>query len=241
MYLTYLKIPASTHSEAYPFNIPIINKGIELDIEKPVTFIVGENGSGKSTLLETIAFLCGFSVKGGSKSHQLIEQDAESNLYRSMKLGWLSKPYDGFFLRAESFYDFANYLDSLGSPSGAYGDKSLNEQSHGESFLSLFANKFDRGLFILDEPEAALSPMRQLSLLTIIKELELNGKAQFIISTHSPILITYPGADIFNIQGDSIVKVGYEETEHYQTYKNFLNDPERYHRYLFPQHKKGAE
>jgi predicted ATPase len=139
---------------------------------------------------------------------------------------------EGFFMRAESFYNFATYIEQV-SDLRAYGGKSLHEQSHGESFLSLFANRFEQGIYILDEPEAALSPQRQLSFLRIIHELERPAHAQFLISTHSPILLGYPGAVLFSLDGDSIREIAYRETEHFLVTRDFLNSPERYFKHLF--------
>jgi predicted ATPase len=135
-------------------------------------------------------------------------------------------------MRAESFYNFATYIEQV-SDLRAYGGKSLHAQSHGESFLSLFANRFEQGIYILDEPEAALSPQRQLSFLRIIHELERPAHAQFLISTHSPILLGYPGAVLFSLDGDSIREIAYRETEHYLVTRDFLNSPERYFKHLF--------
>jgi len=153
-----------------------------------------------------------------------------------LTLSWKIKTGQGFFMRAESFFNFATYIDEVARSDrqvlDAYGGKSLHHRSHGEAFLSLFHNHFQKGIYILDEPEAALSPQRQLSLLSIINKLEREGKAQFIISTHSPILMSYPGADIFLLD-DNIKLTDYKNTEHYQLTKSFLESPELYFRHLF--------
>ena len=135
-------------------------------------------------------------------------------------------------MRAESFYNFASYIETV-SDLHAYGGKSLHAQSHGESFLALFANRFEQGLYILDEPEAALSPQRQLSFLRIIHDLDRSGHAQFLISTHSPILLAYPGATLFSLDGDSVRPIAYRDTDHYLVTRDFLNAPERYLNRLF--------
>lgn len=135
-------------------------------------------------------------------------------------------------MRAENFFNFATYLDQV-SNLRAYGGKSLHEQSHGESFLSLFVNRFEQGIYILDEPDAALSPQRQLSFLKILHDLEKSGHAQFLISSHSPIILSYPGAILYSLDGDAIEEVDYHETEHYLITKDFLNSPERFFKYLF--------
>lgn len=216
----------------YPFNINAFKGGINIDIDSKVTFFVGENGSGKSTLLEAIAECCGFNPEGGNHDHLREAFEDRSEFAQALRLSWLPKVTEGFFMRAESFYNFATYIDEV-SDLRAYGGKSLHQQSHGESFMSLFANRFEQGLYILDEPEAALSPQRQLSFLKIIHDLAAPGHAQFIIATHSPILLSYPGATLFHLDGDTIAKVEYSETDHYLITRDFLNSPERFLRYLF--------
>lgn len=216
----------------YPFNVRAFSHGIDLEFRSNVTFFVGENGSGKSTLLEAIAECCGFNPEGGNRDHHFATFGERSDLAKAFRLSWLAKVTEGFFLRAESFYNFATYIEQVSSLR-AYGGKSLHEQSHGESFLSLFLNRFEQGIYILDEPEAALSPQRQLSFLKIIHDLESSDHAQFFISTHSPIILSYPGAVLFNLDGDTIRKVAYSETEHYLVTRDFLNSPERYFKHLF--------
>lgn len=217
---------------AYPFNIPAFSTGIALNLTSNVTFFVGENGSGKSTLLEAIAQRCGFSAEGGGRDHHF-GRDERSLLAEALELSWSFKVYDGFFMRAESFFDFASYLEGVGTDFERYGGQSLHKQSHGESFLALFANRFDLGIYLLDEPEAALSPQRQLSFLSIIHRLEKSGGAQFLVSTHSPILLAYPGATILSLDGAAIAEIDYKSTEHYRLTKQFLESPERFFRSLF--------
>jgi predicted ATPase len=217
----------------YPFNIPAFSKGIDITITSNVTFLVGENGSGKSTLLEAIAEKSGFNPQGGSRDHQLAGHQDRSELTSALRLAWSLKVIDGFFMRAESFYNFASYIEESGSSFDRYGGRSLHEQSHGESFLALFSNRFDRGIYMLDEPEAALSPQRQLSLLSIMHRLEKAGRAQFLVSTHSPIILAYPGAVLLSLDSNEIRQVEYTDTEHYQVTKQFLASPERYFRHLF--------
>ncbi|MEK4229654.1 AAA family ATPase [Solibacillus sp. FSL H8-0538] len=214
------KIP---EKQRYPFNISFLEDFNELDIPNNVTFFVGENGSGKSTLLEAIADLCDFNTAGGSRNHLYDVHEAGSHLSDYIRLSWEQKVARGFFLRAETFYQFASHIDQLedGRKYDAYGGKSLHHQSHGESFLSLFRHAFgEKSIYLLDEPEAALSPTRQLSLMRIIKELEHD--AQFIIATHSPILLGYPNATIYNFDDGPINEIRYEETIHYILTRRYL-------------------
>ncbi|MFJ6413859.1 AAA family ATPase [Terribacillus sp. AE2B 122] len=223
----------SYNSNAYPFSIPALQQLNELDFKKPVTFFVGENGSGKSTLMEAIADLCGFNTAGGGRNNTYDLEASEAALSDHIRLSWLPKVTKGFFLRAESFYHFASHIDDIGSIQ-AYGGKSLHHQSHGEAFLSLFQNRFGgKAIYLLDEPEAALSPQRQLTFLRIIHDLEKTGEVQFIIATHSPILLGYPGAEILHFSEEGIRSVDYEETEHYQITRGFLENREGYLKHLF--------
>lgn len=216
----------------YPFSIPALHNFTSLQLTSDVTFFVGENGSGKSTLLEAIAITIGFNPLGGNKNHVYSDIQTESSLHEALKLAWMPKTHRGFFLRAESFFHFASALDNIVEGNyGGYGDRSLHAQSHGESFFSLFKHKFRDGIFLMDEPEAALSPMRQLSLMRIIKD--KLPKAQFIIATHSPILLAYPGAQIIHFGEEGMRQIRFEELENVQLYKNFLDNPERYLKHLF--------
>lgn len=225
--------------KTYPFSIPAI-KGLDtLDFDNEVTFFVGENGSGKSTLLEAIAYQCRFNTAGGGRNNVYDVDLSQAALGDYIRISWLPKVTQGFFLRTESFYLFASHLDQIARDDPTfnyrgYGGKSLHHQSHGESFLSLFLNQFGgKGLYLLDEPEAALSPVRQLAFMRIIHQLVSGGNAQFIIATHSPILLGYPNAKIFTFDSASIKSIPYENTEHYQITKGFLNRTERYLEDLF--------
>src|SRR6202165_127721 len=211
----------------YPFSIPAFAHGIDLTLRSTVTFLVGENGTGKSTLLEALAECCGFNPEGGHRDHHRATFADRSPLAQALRWSWLPKVTEGFFMRAESFYNFATYIEEV-SDLRAYGGKSLHEQSHGESFISLFANRFEQGIYILDEPEAALSPQRQLSFLKIVHDLERPGHAQFLIATHSPIILSYPGAVLFTPDGDAIREIGYRETKHFLITRDFLNSPESF-------------
>jgi predicted ATPase len=225
-------LPDKVDPATYPFNVSAFSHGIDLAFRSKVTFFVGENGSGKSTLLEALAECCGFALEGGSRDHLREAFADRSPLAQALRLSWLPKVTDGFFMRAESFYNFATYIDEV-SDLRAYGGKSLHKQSHGESFIALFANRFEQGLYILDEPEAALSPQRQLSFLKIIHDLATPGHAQFLIATHSPIILSYPGAVLFSLDGDAIREIDYRETQHFLITRDFLNAPERFFKHLF--------
>ncbi|MBB3112791.1 putative ATPase [Paenibacillus phyllosphaerae] len=221
--LSVLRPSGTSTSKRYPFSIPSIRSLDELSFRTHVSFFVGENGSGKSTLLEAIAYQCGFNTAGGGRNNAYEVDAAESALGQAVRLSWLPKVTNGFFLRAETFYQFASHIDSMPGSLPAYGGKSLHEQSHGEAFLSLFQHRFGRkAIYLLDEPEAALSPARQLALLRIIKDLERD--AQFIIATHSPILLGYPGAQIFNFDTQPISEIRYEDTLHYVVTRKFLEN-----------------
>jgi predicted ATPase len=220
-----------TDRTRYPFNLPAFSNGIDLTFRSKVTFFVGENGSGKSTLLEALAECCGFNPEGGNRDHHRATFADRSPLAQALRLSWQPKISEGFFLRAESFYNFATYIDGV-SNLRAYGGKSLHLQSHGESFLSLFTHRFEQGIYLLDEPEAALSPQRQLSFLKIIHDLSEPGHAQFVIATHSPIILSYPGAVLFNFD-DRMKETSYRETNHFLITRDFLNAPERFFKHLF--------
>lgn len=225
-------LPEKADPAEYPFNIRAFSQGIDLSFRTQVALFVGENGSGKSTLLEAVAECCGFNPEGGSRDHHRAVFAEQSPLARALRLSWLPKVTDGFFMRAESFYNFATYIEDV-SDLRAYGGRSLHAQSHGESFLSLFSNRFEQGLYILDEPEAALSPQRQLTFLKIIHDLSGPGHAQFLIATHSPIILSYPGAVLFSLDGDAIREIDYRETNHFLITRDFLNSPERFFKHLF--------
>lgn len=214
------------HYEEYPFNIPAIKALQALEFHQNVTFLIGENGSGKSTLLEAIALHQGFSLEGGTKNVNLTTHDNASVLkdYLTISKGAI-RPSDNYFLRAESFYNVATYMEELG-----YFDeegKTLHERSHGESFMSIMQNKLrGKGLYIFDEPEAALSPSRQLAFLCVLNDL-VKRNSQFIIATHSPIILAYPNAKIILLDDTGIKEVKYKEAPPFQVTKNFLDNPER--------------
>lgn len=219
----------------YPLCLDLFTNGLSIEIQKSILILSGDNGTGKSTLLEAIAHHIGFNVSGGNRNHVYDQNPDVSPLSNSLKFSWLPKVNSGFFMRAESFINFAGYLDNIAQESGTstygpYGGKSLNKMSHGEAFLSLFDNKFgSKGIYLLDEPEAALSPMRQMALLRIIHELEQSGIAQVIMVTHSPILMSYPGSQFLYIENGKLNKsLNYKNTDHYKILRRFLERPEYY-------------
>ncbi len=224
-----LKRDAIESFETYPFCIPSITELDRLDFHEDVTFFVGENGSGKSTLLEAIAVSLGFNPEGGNKNTTFSTNKNHSELSRYMKtIKGFKKPNDWYFLRAESFYNLASYMEEDGRDEylGSYGGKSLHHQSHGESFMATLMNKLrGHGLYLMDEPEAALSPTRQMVALSAIHQL-VEEKSQFIIATHSPILLAYPRAKIYQFSNTGICEVKYQDTEHFKVTREFLNNYE---------------
>ena len=226
--------------DRYPFALPAIRSLDRVDLHPKVTFFVGENGSGKSTLLEAIAVSLGFNAEGGSKNFRFGTRRSHSVLHEYIRVAkGIKRPRDGFFLRAESFFNVATEIERLDEEPGggarlinAYGGVSLHEQSHGESFMALMTERFTgQGVYILDEPEAALSPQRQLAVLSRIHDLVLDD-SQFIIATHSPILMAYPDACIYLCNKDGVSQVPYEDTEHFQVTRDFLANPARMLRVL---------
>lgn len=206
----------------YPFSLPAVRTLHRLDFHPRVTFLVGENGTGKSTLLEGVAVAYGLNAEGGSRNFNFETRPSNYELSRYLTLS--KNPiaaHDSYFLRAETFYNVATEIERLGV-GHAYGPKGLHEQSHGESFLALFENRMrGRGLYFLDEPEAALSPTRQMSFLIVLKRL-CDAGSQFVIATHSPIVMAYPDACVYVLDENGSKKVAYEETEHYRVWRAFL-------------------
>lgn len=222
------------NQDTYPFNIPALQEIDRLDFHKNVTFLIGENGSGKSTLLEAIAIECWFNPEWGSQNFHFSTHESHSELSKYIRIAkWVKKPRDWYFLRAESFYNVASNIDKLDSdPSfwppikDSYWWISLHQQSHGESFFSLFQNRlFWNGIYIFDEPESALSPQRQLAFLVQLDNL-IKENSQCIIATHSPIILSYPQSKIFELSDTWCREVSYEESSHYQLYKTFMDSPQ---------------
>jgi predicted ATPase len=221
--------------EQYPFSLPVVRHLETLELHPAVTFLVGENGSGKSTLMEALAVAWGFNPEGGTKNFRFGTRASHSVLHEYLRLvKGVRRPRDGFFLRAESLFNLASEIEHLdedpfGGPPiiDSYGHRSLHEQSHGESFFAVMMHRFGgHGFYVLDEPEAALSPSRQLAMLSRIHQL-VKSRSQFVIATHSPMLMAYPNAWIYQIGADGMERVALEDTEHYVVAKRFLNDPHR--------------
>ncbi|MBV9509068.1 MAG: AAA family ATPase [Caulobacteraceae bacterium] len=208
--------------DLYPFSLPVVRDLDELSFHPKVTFLVGENGSGKSTLIEALAVAWGFNPDGGSKNFRFGTRPTHSDLHRFVRpVRSTKRAKDGFFLRAESQFNISTYVEQI-EDEDTYGG-SLHDRSHGEAFFALLDNRFrGEGLYILDEPEAALSPNRQLSFLARMHEL-VGLKSQFIIATHSPIILGYPDAWIYQTAPKGLERVDYEDTDHFQVTRNFLN------------------
>jgi predicted ATPase len=227
------KVQINTEScptdRCYPFNIPIFRETPELTFRRPVTFFVGENGSGKSTLLEAITRKCGIHIWDKPKRHLAHENPYETRLADYITVTWANGRVPGSLFRAETFREFADFLDdvALCDPGRLkyHGGRILNMLSHGEAILSYFSGRYHiEGLYLLDEPESALSPSSEIKFLKLLQLLEAAGRAQFIMATHSPILLAYPGAQIFSFDSTPINEVRYEDTAHYRVYKQFFTD-----------------
>lgn len=226
LFIRGIRLP-ETETAAYPYSIPAVQQFESVQFTEPVTFFVGENGSGKSTLIEALAVTAGFNEEGGSKNYNFNSVDTTSSSLANMTLiRGFRREKSGYFLRAESFYTLASYAGNI----GLYNEKSLHEQSHGEAFLTII-NSQRPGLFIFDEPESALSPQRQLALLTSMHSLVQEG-SQFIIATHSPIILSYPGATIYELSQNGIEKIDYDEADIVRVTRDFLDDPSSYLRRL---------
>lgn len=223
--------PAKTDRELFPFNtLPYLAGDFELEFTSAITMVIGENGSGKSTLIDAIAQMAGFAGKGGSQDHQTGEGANENALAQALRPSWLPRVRRGFFFRAASFFSYVDYL----SETGGFGN--LDRRSHGEAFLDTFQERMhaaQRAIYILDEPEVALSPQRQLAFLRILREWQVCGQVQAIIATHSPILMCLPDITLLSLDGGRIQRIDPEATEHIRVMRRFLADPDGYMRKLF--------
>ncbi len=227
LYIREVKIDPPADATAYPFTLPVVRGNARIVFDNPVTFLIGENGSGKSTLLEAIAVAYGFNPEGGSLNYAFATHDTHSPLHTHLRLvKGVARPREGFYFRAESFYNAKTYLDEI---DGSYGARPMHAYSHGESFLLLVRERLrGEGLYLFDEPEAALSPQSQLALLVRLRRL-LARRAQCIIATHSPLLLAYPGAAIYQIGDDgALTPTVYEDTSYFAVYKYFLNNHGRF-------------
>jgi predicted ATPase len=231
MHLIKVRISSESYptSRCYPFNVPVLRETSELTFRKPIAFFVGENGSGKSTLLEAITRKCGIHIWDKPRRHVAHNNPYEIRLADYITVTWANGSVPGSLFRAETFRDFADFLDdvALCDPGRLkyHGGRILNMLSHGEAILTYFGGRYHiRGLYLLDEPEAALSPSNQVRFLKLLRWLETEGHAQLIMATHSPILLAYPGAQIFSFDSSRIEEVDYEDTAHYRLYKQFFTD-----------------
>ena len=216
----------------YPFNQPVFHKTKEILFRVPVTFFAGENGTGKSTLLEAIAHRCGIHIWRDAEKTRFDVNPHEKMFYRYISADWADGTVPGSFFSSELFQYFTQYLDEWAATDPEmlkyFGGKSLMTQSHGQSLMSFFRYRYKiKGIYLLDEPETALSPKSQLGLLQVFKEMSGAGHAQFIVATHSPILLACPGADIYSFDHNPLRRISCEETEHYQIYRAFFEDRER--------------
>ncbi len=231
MHLIKVRINSGNYptSRYYPFNIPILRETPVLTFRRSVAFFVGENGSGKSTLLDAITRKCDIHIWDKPRRHVAHNNPYETRLANYITVTWANGSVPGSLFRAETFRDFADFLDdvALCDPGRLkyHGGHILNTLSHGEAILSYFSGRYHiKGLYILDEPEAAFSPSSQVRFLKLLRRLEAEGHAQFIMATHSPILLAYPGGQIFSFDSPRIEEVTYEDTTHYRIYKQFFAD-----------------
>lgn len=236
----YLRTDIGVDQNRFPMSLPF-TRDLDLQFHSAVTFFVGENGSGKSTLIEAIAELCHLPVGGGGRNElaDLKTPQARSELAPFLRAAFKRKPHDGYFFRAEFHSHFASLLDQrradpdfFGDPYARYGGRSLHARSHGEAFLAMFSAWMYPGIILMDEPESALSPQRQLALLAQMVKLMRRGNVQFIIATHSPIILTFPGAVLLSLDRGAITQTALQDTEHYQITRGILANPEQYWRHL---------
>lgn len=242
MYLDRISLRPDARPDpgVFPTSLPFV-RDLDLRLRAPVTFFVGENGSGKSTLIEAIADLCGLPVGGGGRNElaDLQAPHRRSELAPLLRASFVRRPRDGYFFRAEYQAHFASLLeqrradpDFMGDPYARFGGRSLHTRSHGEAFLTVFAAWMTPGILLMDEPEAALSPQRQLALLVQMHKLVQGGQVQIVVATHSPILLTFPDAELLSFDDDGLRPTTLEATSHYQVTRGILENPQRYWNHL---------
>jgi predicted ATPase len=230
--LARVSLTEDAPTEGFPWDLPAVRDLARLRLHTGVTFLAGENGSGKSTLVEGIAVAAGFSPEGGNRNYLHGDEATVSPLHDHLRLSWSQRPKVGWFLRAESFFNLATYIDEAGLDT-YFGGHSFHQESHGESFLSLALARFKPGgFYVLDEPEAALSFQGCLRLLAVIDDCVTQG-AQFIVATHSPVLLAYPQASIFELDPTGINARDYDDVETVQLWRSFLAEPDLFLRHLF--------
>ena len=251
-YVAYamLNDDAPLDRNTFPGNLAF-TRDLHIDFDSSVTFFIGENGSGKSTLLEAMAVLAHLPIAGGGTNEYGFNHayNEQSILASSLRLAFVRQPKDRYFFRAETQSQFATLLEQRqddpdfllpggerADPFQQYGGRSLHNMSHGEAFLSVMQNRFSQGLLMMDEPESALSPQRQLALLALMHDLVRAGRSQFFIATHSPILLTFPGATIITFDHDKLERINLEDTSHFKITRDLLNNPQRYWRHLAATH-----
>ncbi len=222
-------IPSEAQAR-HPLDLPAFRAGFDLEITKPITILVGANGSGKSTILEAIAAHCGLALTGGTKNvaHRTAEDEL---LSRFLRFSWMPKVTQGFFFRAETFFSFVDVIDQLaregGDAYGPYGGVSMRKRSHGQSFMAVFENRFgSRGIYLMDEPEAALSPQWQVEFLKMLRRLEQRGESQVIIATHSPMIMAYPSASLLEISEAGLAPIEFHNTQHFRMTRSFALNPD---------------
>ncbi len=224
------KFPTTKH---YPFNLKIFHETKSILFDSPVTFFIGENGTGKSTLLEALTHKCGIYIWGNVERKRFKVNFYEQRLYEAIDIEWTNGPVHGSFFASEIFRNFAQILDEWAAADPRsldyFGGESLVTQSHGQSIMAFFRARYKiKGVYFMDEPETALSAKTQLDLLAVLKDMSRAGHAQFIVATHSPILLACPGAKIYSFDHVPVKQIAYEDTEQYQIYKNFMEDRTKY-------------
>jgi len=228
-----LRPDAFPNSDCYPFNVALFQRSRPLEFTTPITFFIGENGTGKTTLLEAIARRCGIHIWRREEGRRFEHNAHEEQLHKFLEIEWSERLIPGAFFSAQSHREFALILDDWAAADPGqhkyFGGESLVTKSHGQSTMALFQSCYQRtGIYFSDEPETALSPKRQVELVQLLKRMSRQGHAQFIVATHSPILLACPGATILDFNRATLAPIAYEETEYYQVYKRFLDNREEY-------------